>query len=138
MAIGETQLAVLLKTMKPVLQPQVYVFCSVQPGNVPAKIDPVCQFQEAEGLTLILSQDQAEQARLSCTYPSRMITLTVQSSLTAVGFLAAVTAVLADQRISVNPVSAYYHDHLFVPVAQAEQAMNCLATLAAQANPAVP
>lgn len=122
----------------PVLQPQVYVFCSVPAGVLPAGVNPVCQFQEAEGLTLILPQEQAEQAQLSPTYAARMITLTVQSSLEAVGFLAAVTAVLAEQNISVNPVSAYYHDHLFVPVAQADQAMDCLVTLAAQADRAAP
>ena len=37
---------------------------------------------------------------------------------------------LADAGISVNPVSAYYHDHLFVPVEKAGQAMQLLATLA--------
>jgi hypothetical protein len=44
-----------------------------------------------------------------------MITLTVHSDLAAIGFLAAITRKLADGGISVNPVSAFYHDHLFVP-----------------------
>ena len=81
-----------------------------------------------------MSQDQAEHTVLSYTYPARMITLTVQSSLEAVGFLAAITAALAAQGISVNPVSAYYHDHLFVPIHQTDRAMACLHQLAAQAN----
>ena len=53
-----------------------------------------------------------------------MITLSVHSSLDAVGFLAAITNKLAAAAISFNPVSAYYHDHLFIPANRAEQAMN--------------
>lgn len=55
-----------------------------------------------------------------------MITLTVHSNLNAVGFLAAVAAKLAEHQISVNVVSAFYHDHLFVPDEKAEQAMQIL------------
>jgi hypothetical protein len=55
-----------------------------------------------------------------------LITLTVHSSLDGVGFLAAVTARLADAGIAVNAVSAFYHDHLFVPESRAEQALRLL------------
>ena len=134
MTIGETQIARLLQTMQPMLQPSVYVFCSAPASILPEGVTPICQFQEIEGLTLIVTQVQADQAGLHYTYPARMITLTVQSSLEAVGFLATITAALAAQGISVNPVSAYYHDHLFVPVDQANQAMAILRQLAAQAN----
>jgi len=63
--------------------------------------------------------------------------LTVHSSLAAVGLLAAVTAALAARGISVNPVSAFHHDHLFVPVTQAEAALETLRALSA-APPASP
>ena len=55
-----------------------------------------------------------------------MITLTVHSALDAVGFLAAITARLAEAGISVNAVSAFHHDHLFVPVDRADEAMALL------------
>ena len=55
-----------------------------------------------------------------------MITLNVHSALDAVGFLAAVVSLLASAGISVNAVSAYHHDHLFVPVARADEAMRLL------------
>jgi hypothetical protein len=43
-----------------------------------------------------------------------MITLTVHSDLEAVGLLAKVSNKLAQEGISINVVSAYYHDHIFV------------------------
>ena len=112
--------------MKPVLHNGEFVFCTL--SQEPAKqthLDPVCRFQEDEGLTLILPRAQADSAGLSYSYTSRMITLSVNSSLYAVGFLAAVTSKLAEHDISVNAVSAYYHDHLFVPTKKSHEAMGC-------------
>ena len=68
---------------------------------------------------------------LAGTYPCKMISLSVHSSLTAVGFLAAITARLAERGISVNPVSGFYHDHLFVPEDRADEAMDILSGFAA-------
>ena len=67
-----------------------------------------------------------------------MITLEVHSSLEAVGFLAAITARLAAAGIGVNPVSACFHDHLFVPAERAEDAMSILEGLAAENAAAIP
>jgi hypothetical protein len=55
-----------------------------------------------------------------------MITLDINSRLEAVGFLAAITARLAADGIAANPVSAFHHDHLFVPEICAEEAMAIL------------
>jgi hypothetical protein len=49
--------------------------------------------------------------------------------LEAVGFLAAVLPALAREGISTNVVSAFYHDHLFVPAAQAQHALSILQSL---------
>ncbi|WP_036823971.1 ACT domain-containing protein, partial [Photobacterium sanctipauli] len=57
------------------------------------------------------------------------ITLTVHSSLEAVGLTAAVATRLAEYSISANVVAAYYHDHVFVPVNRAEEALQALATM---------
>jgi len=50
----------------------------------------------------------------------------VHSALDAVGFLAAVTTRLAEAGISVNAVSAFHHDHLFVPEHRADEALQLL------------
>ncbi|RPI21034.1 MAG: ACT domain-containing protein, partial [Acidobacteria bacterium] len=49
--------------------------------------------------------------------------------LEAVGLIAAVSGKLADAGIPTNPVSAFHHDHLFVPAAQAETAVAALKSL---------
>jgi hypothetical protein len=60
-----------------------------------------------------------------------MISLTIHSSLAAVGLTAAIASALAEQGISANVVAAYFHDHLFVPWEQRLQAMAVLSALAA-------
>ena len=129
---GETNLRKLLASMTPHLLPDVHVFATLPPGvAAPDGIDPVMRFREREGLTLILPEDEAKAAGLAATFRCRMITLDIHSSLEAVGFLAAITERLAAAGMGVNPVSAFYHDHLFVPAERAEEAMELLRRLAA-------
>ncbi|GAB2461802.1 hypothetical protein GCM10011375_13180 [Hymenobacter qilianensis] len=127
---GETNLNELLRSMQPVLLTEEYVFCTLPPTRpIPELLTPMGTFREAEGLTLIVMKTQAEQAELPYSYPCRMITLNIHSSLEAVGFLARITAMLAAHGISVNAVSAFYHDHLFVPTARADEALQLLRKL---------
>ena len=128
---GETDLKKLLGSMSPELLPGVFVFATLPPGKpIPAGLDPVMTFREREGDTLVLSEDEAKAAALPSAFRSRMITLNVHSSLDAVGFLAAITTRLATAGMGVNPVSGYFHDHLFVPADRADEAMAILEALA--------
>ena len=132
---GETDLRVLLASMEPELAPDTYVFATVPHGMpVPSGLDAVMSFREREGTTLILSQADARNAGLHAAFPSRMVTLNIHSSLEAVGFLAAITTRLASAGMGVNPVSAFYHDHLFVPADRAGEAIALLRQLAAEAS----
>ena len=127
---GETDLGRLIKSMQPLLQPDIMVFATVPSGEVlPQSAEPLMMFREAEGTTLILREEDARAAGLAGSYRCRMITLAIHSSLEAVGFLAAVTTALAAAGISVNPVSAFHHDHLFVPADRAWEAMDVLGEL---------
>jgi hypothetical protein len=130
---GETGLQKLLGAMAPGLQPGVFVFAALPSGAPrPAGIDPVMIFREREGETLILLEDEAAAAGLAATFRCRMITLNVHSALDAVGFLAAITARLAAAGMGVNPVSAYFHDHLFVPAERADEAMAILGSVVSE------
>jgi hypothetical protein len=63
-----------------------------------------------------------------------MITLSIHSDLEAVGFLAAITTALAAIDIPVNAVSAYYHDHTFVPYEHHDDALECLRCMMRETN----
>jgi len=130
---GETELHKLLAGMRPQMQPGEFVFCSISPERfADLRVEPVGWFREPEGITVILPRRAAESVGLACEFPSRMITLGVHSSLHAVGFLAAVLARLAAASVSVNVVSGYHHDHLFVPAASADAALSALQALSAE------
>ncbi|SDP22361.1 ACT domain-containing protein [Afipia sp. GAS231] len=132
---GGRDLAALLQNMKPEMREGVFVFCTIaEDAEIPAAIRPLLTFRETEGTTLVIRQDEAERLGLSCQFTARLITLTVHSSLQAVGFLAAITARLAAAGISVNAVSAFYHDHLFVPEHRADEALRLLQDMARRAD----
>lgn len=112
---GETNLDKLLGSMSAELVDGLYVFATVSDGGVPTGVRPRMLFQEAEGMTLILLKEEAEANDMEYEFPCRMITLNIHSSLEAVGFLARITTALAKHDMGVNPVSGFFHDHLFVP-----------------------
>jgi len=127
---GETDLRKLLAKMQPELLRGEFVFCSVSQARL-AQLDffPLGLFREKEGITLIVERSIADDEDLDYTFVARMITLTIHSSLEAVGFLAAITSKFARAGISVNTISAMYHDHLFVSTDKAEDAMTLLMEL---------
>lgn len=124
---GTVALDELLKTMSPEIQSGEYVFCTVD-GTYSdhAHLSPLATFKESEGLTLIVSVEEAEKARLTFESTFKQITLTVHSSLDAVGLTAAVASKLASHGISANVVAAFYHDHIFVQTEKADDALLAL------------
>jgi hypothetical protein len=126
---GETDLSILIREMKPVLNPGEFVFCLCDSLEGTLMLNPMCTFQEEEGVTVILPRQKADAASLPYSSTYAWVTLTVHSSLEAVGLTSAVAAALTRANISCNVVAAYYHDHLFVPVKDADRAMEVLLAL---------
>lgn len=131
---GGHDLKRLLAGMSPRLDEAVYVFVTMPQRDVPPGLAPRMTMQEGEGATLIVTQEAAEAAGLSYEFPCRMITLDIHSALDAVGFLAKVTTRLAGLGMGVNPVAGFYHDHLFVPLDRAEDAMTALHEMVREAR----
>jgi len=120
---GETDIEALLRGMKPVLDPRRFNFSTHTDMTLEdaAQYSPIAAFQEAEGLTLIAEGNALPRYA--------MITLTIHSSLEAVGLTAAVSKALSDENISANVVAAFYHDHIFVNENDADRAVNVIQKL---------
>lgn len=133
---GITALGNLLCAMEPVLVEGEFVFCTVADAGYGAyaEHEPIACFVEREGLTLVLRRERADAAALAYRGMFRMITLTVHSSLEAVGLTAAVTTCLAERGISANVIAAHYHDHIFVSAEGADTALQALQDLSARAS----
>ena len=85
---------------------------------------------EDEGPTYVVSVDDAERAGAPVEFRGAWLTLTVWSSLDAVGLTAAVARVLADVGIPCNVIAGFHHDHLLVPEVRADDAVAALRSLA--------
>ncbi len=119
--------------MQPELNEGAYVFSSVPADRDVSRLAPLATFREREGMTLIIDEPTALREELPVLFRAAWITLTVHSDLQAVGLTAAVAEVLTKASISCNVVAAAFHDHIFVPVERAADALTQLAGLQARA-----
>ena len=117
----------LLSQLKPVMAAEEYVYCCLE--ATPQTIEPLSVFQEEEGVSVICRRQQAEDSGWSYEGVFKCITLTVHSSLEAVGLTAAVSTALTEANISANVVAAFHHDHIFVPSHRAEEALAVIESL---------
>jgi hypothetical protein len=123
-AIGETDLPRLLAGLAPELAAHP---CAIRTQSADASVpaNAIMLFREAEGMTVIVpvAETNTDEALWA------QITLRIHSSLEAVGMMAAIAAALAARDIPCNAVSAYYHDHLFVPWTHRDDAVDALREL---------
>ncbi|EKF9988468.1 ACT domain-containing protein [Vibrio cholerae] len=128
---GIKNLELLLQSMSPELMAGDYVFCTVNGAlSDYLSLEPIATFREPEGLTLVLEAEKAQQAGLESSALLSLITLTVHSSLEAVGLTAAFATKLAEHGISANVIAGYYHDHIFVQKEKTQQALQALGEFA--------
>ncbi|PIF43145.1 hypothetical protein CLU96_0049 [Chryseobacterium sp. 52] len=126
---GEKDLGKLLKSMKPKHNPGDYVFCTTTSTDHLNLTDVEMFFREDEGFTVILKKETAERFNLEYAVVMSWITLTIHSSLEAVGLTAAFSKALSESGISCNVVAAYYHDHIFVNTKDTVKAIEVLKQL---------
>jgi hypothetical protein len=124
-----SDLAELLRTLRPVLNDGTFAFASLPHDADSNALEPLATFREAEGLTVVVEEERARLAGLHVLFRAAWITLTVHSDLQAVGLTAAVADALTRANISCNMIAAAHHDHLFVPVESARAAIEVLTAL---------
>jgi hypothetical protein len=125
-APGETDLEAMLSTLAVKRRPGVFTYVSVAvptPGLLAAS---QAMIDEGELTTLVLPIQSAERAGLPVVVRLAWLTLSVQSSLDAVGLTASVSAALAAIDVPCNVLAGYHHDHLLVPVERAADAIAAL------------
>jgi uncharacterized protein len=123
---GEKNLEKLLKSMKPKHILGQYVFCVVE-NQANINLEEIEMFfREQEGITLILKKEIADKLNMNYSFIASWITLTVHSSLEAVGLTAAFSKALSENNISCNVVAAFYHDHIFVDEKDTDKAIEIL------------
>jgi hypothetical protein len=112
--------------MDPVLDEAAYRFVPVEPAHAPQILGgAIATFREAEGVSAIIPFILADELGFEAPEFAR-ITLQVASDLEASGLTAAVATALAREGIACNMVAALHHDHAFVPLARADDAMRVL------------
>ena len=137
--MGEKDLGKLLKGMKPELADGKYFLASVPESEIMVIANYLeyitCIYREEEGLTVMFSEEIEDEiggiSEEKIAGPFALITLSINSDLSAVGFLAKITEALAKEKISVNAFSAYFHDHLLVLYGRKKDAVEALKKLSA-------
>jgi len=124
-----SDLAELLRTLRPVLNDGNYVFAVLPHDAEISALEPLATFRENEGVTVVVEEERAQLAGLRVLFRAAWITLTVHSDLQAVGLTAAVAGALTRSSISCNIIAAAHHDHVFVPAESARAALEALRAL---------
>ncbi len=125
---GEIDLGRMLSSLDVVRRPGRYTFVT---GEWPALATvAAATVEEAEGVTRVVTVDQALAAGAPVEFEAVWLTLTVHSSLEAVGLTAAFSTALARAGISCNVLAGYHHDHLLVPADRADDAIEVVRALA--------
>lgn len=130
--MADKSISALLSTLAPQLDERELVFCKVdEQACRRLNVLPVCLFKEANGISIVLERSQADQLALPYSGIWSLITCTVDSQLSEVGFLSAVTFRLAASGIRVKPVSGCSQDFWFVPRHDVDRVRSILLELSA-------
>ena len=125
-APGETDVDAMLAKLGVQRRPGLFAYIAVQvptPGLIAAAHALV---KEGQLTTIVLPVGAAERSGQATDVQFAWLTLSVQSSLDAVGLTAAVSARLAAVGIPCNVLAGYHHDHLLVPVDRVDDAIAVL------------
>ena len=122
----DNKLSTVLANLSPQLNEGKYVFVTTELINHVPLTKIISLIQEDEGFSLILKKEVADRLNLQYSYVASWITLSLPTSLDAVGLTAAFSNELAKNKISCNVVAGFYHDHIFVDHKDTKAALSVL------------
>jgi hypothetical protein len=127
-APGETDLQVMLASLDVERRAGVFTFVAVEAHQLGDELLAEAHGVVKEGATttLVLPVEVARRVGLATIVEMAWLSLTVESSLEAVGLTAAFSKTLGDAGISCNVLAGYHRDHLLVPVERADDAIAAL------------
>jgi hypothetical protein len=125
--MSERDLAKLLSSLKVTRRGDRW--CMVSGVTLPSNVRVAATIVEDEGVTSVISVEEAEREGFDPTLSMAWLTIGASSALDAVGLTAAFATALARAGIACNVLAGYHHDHLLVPVDRAEQAIEILLAL---------
>ena len=114
--------------MEPKLNDEEFVFTCIDGATYGdrAELTPIAMFMEEEAMTLVIPRSKADAYRIAYESVFKCISLTIHSSLDAIGLTAAFLTKLAEHGISANVIAGYFHDHIFIQSESAEKAIAAL------------
>lgn len=115
----------MLRTLEVVPLPEEYVYASL-PADHAAVALAKATIAEQEGLTVVLRRVDADAHDVAYDYVAAWLTLSVHSSLEAVGLTAAFSHALGQAGISCNVLAGYHHDHILVSSCDRDKAISVL------------
>jgi hypothetical protein len=124
-----SDLARLLAAMAPRRRPGTWAWCALPDAGALGSVRPAATLAEDEALSVVVAEEDALRHGWPVALRAAWITLRVHSDLHAVGFTAAIACALADEGIACNVIAGVHHDHLFVPVERADDALRALARM---------
>lgn len=121
---GETDVAAMLATLDVERRPGTYGYVDTRAGGA-APTGAVAMIAEGHTTCWVVPLPHPH-----AVFPAAWLTLTVDSSLEAVGLTAAFSAALAEVGIPTNVLAGLRHDHILVPADRADDAVATLRALA--------
>jgi len=112
--------------LKPILHEGTYVFTSVPLDTPIHNLNIAASVREPESLTLVLPEKEALEHGFNIHFRCCWITLTMDLALDSIGLTALFSRALANESIACNVVAGTRHDHIFVPLERAKDALQCL------------
>ena len=128
---GQTDLKKILESIDPYLVDESFIFMTTDQSlsSISNTLNPIASFKENEGLSIVITQATADKNAITYDSVFSCISLGVHSSLESYGLISIISRELAQNNISTNVFSGYYHDHIFVQSSKAHQALEIISKI---------